>query len=35
MNVQMLEHDAEYALNSVEYIILWYITSAPQNTSLV
>jgi hypothetical protein len=35
MNVQMLEHEAEYALNSVEYIILWYITSAPQYAPLV
>jgi hypothetical protein len=35
MNVQMLEHEAEYTLNSVEYIIIWYITSAPQYAPLV
>jgi hypothetical protein len=35
MNVQKLEHEAEYAVNSVQYTILWYITSRPLYTLLI
>jgi hypothetical protein len=35
MHVPMLEHEAEYALNSVEYTSVWYITSVPLYALLI